>query len=158
MQHDLEHYHPKYLWVYRLFAFEPGQVFPSRRLHFVPIPKSIPRRAWIKTTIRIQHLGGMTEERRRARFEKYRQADPNCQYQADYSNLLDTPPPDLPRWQPRPPDLPVLLGAADARYDTNIGVAPAEPTDAPAISAIVISRNDEERIAQCVAAIVTQDC
>src|SRR3954452_21693195 len=31
------------LWVYRLFAFRPGQRFPDQRLHFTPIPTIIPR-------------------------------------------------------------------------------------------------------------------
>jgi hypothetical protein len=47
MEQDLEHYAPQHhLWVYRLFAYEPGQSFPDQRLHFVPVPTSIPRVAW----------------------------------------------------------------------------------------------------------------
>ncbi|HZG66930.1 MAG TPA: putative glycoside hydrolase, partial [Herpetosiphonaceae bacterium] len=127
MQHDLEHYRPQYLWVYRLFAYEPGQVFPSKRLHFVPVPTSIPRTAWLETTLRIQHLGGMTTQRREARFEKYRQADPNREYQADYSHLLEEPPEELPRWEPRSPDLPVLLAAVDVEPTALDAVLSMEP-------------------------------
>src|SRR5215213_10616485 len=113
MQQDLEHYAPQHhLWVYRLFAYEPGQSFPDRRLHFVPLPTSIPRVAWVNTTLRIQHLGGATAERRRARFEKYRQADPDHEYQADYTNVLRDLSDDSLRWESRPPGLDVLLAAA----------------------------------------------
>jgi glycosyltransferase involved in cell wall biosynthesis len=113
MEQDPEHYAPQhYLWVYRLFAYEPGQSFPDQRLHFVPVPTSIPRVAWVNTTLRIQHLGGVTRARRRARFEKYRQADPRNHYQADYTNVLRGLSGDLRRWEPRPPGLHVLPAAA----------------------------------------------
>ena len=112
MQQDLEHYVPQhYLCVYRLFAYAPGQSFPEQRLHMVPLPTSIPRVAWVNTTLRIQHLGGATASRRRARFEKYRQADPHNEYQADYTNVLRALSGDPLRWEPRPPGLDVLLDA-----------------------------------------------
>src|SRR5205085_11963851 len=47
---------PKVTWVYRLFAFEPGQRFPDQRLHFDPVPTSIPRKAFVRTSIRLRHL------------------------------------------------------------------------------------------------------
>jgi glycosyltransferase involved in cell wall biosynthesis len=203
MKQDLEHYAPQhYLWVYRLFAYEPGQSFPDQRLHFVPVPTSIPRVAWVNTTLRIQHLGGVTAARRRARFEKYRQADPNNDYQADYTNVLRDLSGDLLRWEPRPPGLHVLLAAAKLidkpptagtkvygtelyypmahgtelyypynGYQSNctlyalptvaelIDKPPtAGTTDWPGLSAIVISRNDEARIARTVASVVNQSC
>lgn len=151
MQEDLEHYSPRSLWVYRLFAYEPGQSFPSKRLHFVPVPTSIPRAAWIQTRLRIQHLGGMTAERRRARFQKYREADPHNDYQEDYTNLLRDLSGDVRRWEPRPPALPVLLAAAN---EASI----VDALDAPELSVIVISRDDEARIARTVASVVGQDC
>ena len=154
MQGDLDHYAPRYLWVYRLFAYQPGQSFPAKRLHFVPVPTGIPRAAWIKTTLRIQHLGGMTAERRLTRFEKYRQADPNREHQADYAHLLEDPSQDLLRWEPRPPGTQVLLAAANAEE----GPRPTEREDGPVISAIVISRNDEDRIARTVSSVVGQYC
>jgi peptidoglycan/xylan/chitin deacetylase (PgdA/CDA1 family) len=153
MQEDLEHYRPQFLWVYRLFAYEPGQSFPNRRLHFVPVPTSIPRAAWVKTTLRIQHLGGMTATRRQARFEKYRQADPDRQYQSVYTHLLHEPSGDLHRWEVRPSNLHVLLDA-----NANDGQQTIESADAPVISAIVISRNDEARIARTVESVVNQNC
>ncbi len=154
MQGDTEHYAPRYLWVYRLFAYQPGQSFPAKRLHFVPVPTSIPRAAWIKTTLRIQHLGGMTAERRLTRFEKYRQADPDREHQSDYAHLLEDPSQDLLRWEPRPPGTQVLLAAANAEE----GPRPTERRDGPVISAIVISRDDEDRIARTVSSVVGQDC
>jgi glycosyltransferase involved in cell wall biosynthesis len=50
MRGDVDHYLPRYQWVYRLFACQPGQRFPDQRLHFVPVPTSIPRSRWIRTT------------------------------------------------------------------------------------------------------------
>ena len=98
-------YSPVYVWVPRLFAYEPGQRMPSRRLHFAPIPVSIPRAAYVYTTFRIQHLGGMTPRRRQARYEKYREADPDSHYWPDYTILLDeTPAEHLETWAPRDPD------------------------------------------------------
>ena len=38
MWQDLDQYDAAGLWVYRLFASQPGQRFPEQRLHFVPIP------------------------------------------------------------------------------------------------------------------------
>src|SRR5262249_14476591 len=74
MHETIDHYDLDGLWIYRLFAYEPGQQFPDKRLHFVPIPTSIPEDLWLRTTIRIQHLAGLTDERRQHRFDKYRQA------------------------------------------------------------------------------------
>src|SRR5439155_17672048 len=59
---DLDHYDKEGLCVYRLFAYEPAQRFPARRLHFVPIPTSIPPARWLPTTLRIQHVASLTEE------------------------------------------------------------------------------------------------
>src|SRR5207244_255751 len=61
---------PRITWVYRLFAFEPGQAFPVQRLHFDPVPISIERKAWVRTSIRLQHLAAVDEQRMRARAAK----------------------------------------------------------------------------------------
>jgi FkbM family methyltransferase len=104
-----------------------------------------------KTSIRIQHLAGITEERRRARFQKYLAADPGRRFQPDYGHLLE-PPGRLKAWEPRPPALPVAFNsawhreAADARGSV------------PALSVVVISRNDEHRIARTLRSVVVQDC
>jgi glycosyltransferase involved in cell wall biosynthesis len=93
--------------IYRLFAFRPGQSFPSRRLHFNPVPVDIPRSAWVPTTIRVQHFGSASESRLRERRAKYQQADPEGAY-ATGSGGLDAAPDKVVAWAPRPPDLPVL--------------------------------------------------
>ena len=66
----------------------PASSSPNERLHILPIPTSIPRHQWRRTTLRIQHLAGLTDEDRREQFEKYGEADPEGDFQADYSNLL----------------------------------------------------------------------
>ncbi len=153
---DLEHYDAADLWVFRLFAPQTGDRFADDRLHYVPIPTRIPRDAWVRTTIRIQHLASLTAARRRARFAKYAEADPELEFQASYDHLLDEPQPAALRpWQARPPELPVLATRAGP------GVDPLDlhglDLGGPVLSAIVISRNDEERIARTVRSVVTQE-
>lgn len=115
MQGQGGRYIPTALWVHRLFHYEPGQRFPAKRLHFAPIPLSIPRSAYIRTSFRIQHLGGMSAERRRDRYEKYRQADPDCRYWPDYTSLLrETPDEELADWRPRPPGTSPFFDASEA--------------------------------------------
>ena len=147
---DLEYHGPSSLWVYRLFAFESDQVFPPRRLHAPPVPTSIPPDRWLRTTLRIQHVGGLTAERRRARFDKYREADPDNAFQPSYRNLLVAGP--ASRWKRRDADLPVLVTDVDER-----GLEELE-LDGPVLSAIVISRDDETRIERVVRAVVEQEC
>ncbi|HWV35723.1 MAG TPA: glycosyltransferase [Thermomicrobiales bacterium] len=154
MRRDSETFWPRYQWIYRLFSYEPGQRFPDQRLHFIPVPTSIPRQRWVRTTLRVQHLGGMTDERRLIRFNKYLEADPTRRYQVSYSNVLMEPPPhELRQWQPRPADMPVLLDEA-----ANPNVQMTSGADAPVLSAIIIARNDEATIARTVASVVNQDC
>ena len=112
---DLDRYDQAGLWAYRLFAYAPGQRFPQDRLHFVPVPTAIDRRRFLNTTLRIQHLGGLTEEHREARFAKYAEADPGNEFQADYTNLLSAAH-GSDRWEPRPDGLPVRTGPG-ARLD-----------------------------------------
>ena len=151
MTGDGTHYDQAGLWVYWLFAHAPGQRFPSRRLHFVPIPTSIPRKRWLRTTVRIQHLAGATEARRRARFEKYREADPENAFQRDYTNVLAAGGHSKP-WRPRRRNEPLLVHPGESLT--------AEPDDRaltePVLSAIVISRNDEDRIERAVRSVVEQ--
>jgi glycosyltransferase involved in cell wall biosynthesis len=146
---DPEHYDHADIWVYRLFAYREGQSFPETRLHFVPVPTDIPRARWMETTIRIQHFASITQERRRARFAKYREADPEAEFQAGYDHLLREPR-ELLRFEPRPPGLPVLLGAATPER-------PAFDPEAPVLSAVVISRDDEARIERTVRSVVEQE-
>jgi glycosyltransferase involved in cell wall biosynthesis len=149
MHEDLARYEGTHAWVARLFAFEAGQTFDGQRLHFVPVPTSIPRKRWFRTTIRIQHLGSQTEERRRARFGKYAQADPAGAHHPDYRKVL-WPLDGVRPWEPRPRDLPVLMGPArHVEQDFDV--------DGPILSAIVISQNDERTIERTVRSIVEQE-
>jgi glycosyltransferase involved in cell wall biosynthesis len=138
------------LWVGRLFAYRPGLRLPEQRLHLVPLPTSIPRSRQRRTTIRIQHLGSLNEKQRRARFEKYREADPDRTYQSDYSNLL-APPRQLRPWWPRSRHVPVL---AHAPVPDRLATV---DDDDPLLSVVVIAQNDESRIERSVRAILSQD-
>jgi glycosyltransferase involved in cell wall biosynthesis len=153
---DLEHFDRNNVWVGRLFPYEKGQAFPDVRLHGAPLPLST-RDRWRKTTVRIQHLAGITEERRRARYDKYRQLDPNNEFQADYSRLLDAPE-RVKRWQDRPPCLPVIVNGAWTDEAAEFDAMARAGEDHPVLSAIVISRNDEARIERAVRSVVTQEC
>ena len=160
MRNDLRHFDRSGLWVYRLFAFESGQRFPQKRLHFAPIPTNIPRKLWIRTTIRIQHLASLTDDRRQARFTKYAEADPDNEFQHSYRDLLNAAD-DVTEWKPRPPQLPVLavkqselaIALEDAQHP-----ALDDIKDRPALTAVIISRGDGERILPSVASVVGQEC
>lgn len=148
MWEDLEHYTQSGLWVYRLFAGEPGLSFPSRRLHFVPVPRTIPRDKWIRTTIRIQHLASLTPDRRALRFAKYEEADPNNEFQHSYRDLLSTDD-ELHEWRRWPAEQPIIHTTTEPEpYDE----------ERPALSAIVISRDDEDVIVRSVSSVVEQRC
>jgi glycosyltransferase involved in cell wall biosynthesis len=146
MWQDLRHHEAVGYWVYRLFAHERGQGFPAQRLHFDPVPTAIPRSRWLPTTLRIQHLAGLDAGRREARREKYRQADPDRAFPYGYQDLTDDPV-EIQEWQPRRLDQ-AVLAAAD-RHGAGA---------APALTAIVISRDDEKRIVRTVASVVGQQC
>jgi hypothetical protein len=112
---DLRHWDRAALWVYRLFARDGNHSLPTQRLHFVPIPPSIPRDRWLQTTVRIQHLAGLTEGHRRKRFEKYLEADPHNRFQPSYANLLDLPE-ELKPWARRPAGLRVLQNGSNGAW------------------------------------------
>jgi len=144
------------LWVFRAFAWRPGQLLPEGRLHLVPVPVSIPASRWRTTTVRIRHLASLTESRRRARAQKYGEADPEHEFQNDYDALL-APPGDAHDWVSRPTGLPVLLDQFDP---TRIGISPEDEPydpDAPVLSAIVIAREDAERIERVVGSVLAQE-
>jgi glycosyltransferase involved in cell wall biosynthesis len=148
---DLAHYDRATLWVGRLFAYRHGLRLPAQRLHAVALPTSIPASHRRRTTIRIQHLAGLTEHDRRARFEKYREVDPRRTHQSDYSRLL-APPGPLRPWWPRSRHLPVLANQPVPDPPTDPG------DDAPVLSAIVIAQDDESRIKDAVRAVTEQEC
>jgi glycosyltransferase involved in cell wall biosynthesis len=148
---DLAHYDRARLSVGRLFAYRPGLRLPDARLHAVTLPTSIPRSRWRRTTLRIQHLAGLTEADRRARVQKYREADPKQAYHPDYDRLL-APTTRVREWWPRPAHLPVLANAP-------VPDAPAAGDDAcPALSVVVIAQDDEGTIEQALRAVVNQEC
>ena len=103
---DESHYDRLDYDAYRLFAFEPGQVFPDDKLHAPPIPTSVTQ--WRQTTIRMQHLASLTEQHRIARREKFRQADPECVWEPDYDYTVEQPG-ERKTWERRPLSLPVLV-------------------------------------------------
>jgi hypothetical protein len=109
------HYDPKFTWIYRLFAFEPDQTLPAEPLHFNPVPTAIPRSRWIRTTIRVQHLGSRDDEARLARLAKYGEVDPEGRYRKDYGRLGEVPTGELPEWKPRPEEQQVLYAPPRGR-------------------------------------------
>lgn len=96
------------LWVYRLLGFRADMRLSSSKFHADPIPLDIPRNRWKRTRLRICHLSGTTSSRRRERYEKYREVDPNNQWQETYENLLE-PLGYLWELSPLPPSLNVLI-------------------------------------------------
>lgn len=146
-----ERYDPEVRWVYRLFAYERGQRFPDDRLHFHPVPTSIPRDRWLPTTIRLKHFGAATPALVRARLRKYAESDPHGEYRVDFGGMDTAPRGRLPRWRPRPPGLPALLTAAGGRPE-------ADELGRPDMTAVVIARDDADVIVPRISAVVEQDC
>lgn len=112
-------------WAGRLFAYRQGIQLPAEKLHFVPLPCDIPASRHRKTTIRIQHLANITEERREDRFRKYNEVDPDRAFQGSYAHLLEGPG-VVRTWRIRPADLPVLLhGMSNRSPDPHADVSVA---------------------------------
>ena len=148
------------LWVYRLFSYREGQRFPRTKLHFVPVPTDISRGHWAKTTLRIQHLSSLTEARRAARYQKYRESDPDCIFQGTYEHLLN-PPTNLKTWSNRIPGQSVVVWASrHERIKAHVlkHLCYVEPLDhrRPTLSVIVISQNDRDRIQEVMEALLEQ--
>jgi glycosyltransferase involved in cell wall biosynthesis len=151
MQGDLGHYDQAGLWVFRLFAVRPDRTLPTERLHHVPVPVEIPAERRRRTTVRIQHLGSADADRRAARYAKYEEADPDREHQASYEALLAGPG-TLRAWAQRPPGLPVVAPTASGPADLH-----DLDLDGPELTAIVIAREDAERIERVVRSVVEQD-
>jgi glycosyltransferase involved in cell wall biosynthesis len=154
MIEEVNEYDPHSLWVFRLFSADDA-IHPlgSQRLHFVPVPSKIQRRNWLFTSLRIRHVSSMTLEHRSERFQKYLEADPDNEFQSDYTNLLSEPT-LVQRWPERQPDLPVLLGTEGRYADRHIQ---SFDPDSPALSAVVIAQDDIDRIGPSLDALVSQD-
>ena len=142
------------LWAYRLFAWEPGQRLPQRRLHLVPIPESIPRtrgagrRSGSCTSPGSARRAGPAESRSTAR--PTRRTSSRSSYEH-----LGRPGPLVRDWEPRPAGLPALVDPLEtgSRLDLH-----DLDLDAPVLSAIVISRNDERTIERSVRSVLDQEC
>ncbi len=152
---DERHYDAAALWAYRLFAPRAGQRLPLEHLHLVPVPTSIPRERWRRTTVRIKHLAGLDEGRRAARVAKYAEADPESRWQADYA-ALSRPPGDVREWLRRPPGLPVLADPLGDGLEAELDLETLD-LDAPALTAIVIARDDEATIERSLRSVVEQE-
>ena len=148
-------FRPRFLWYYRVFAAMPGQRLPSQKLHFVPVPTNIPRERWIKTTLRIQHLGELSAERRLARFGKYLEADPTRIYEMDYSRILaEDPDSTLRRWRPRPEGMPIFLSSAGIAVDDELD---SDATGEPVVSVVVMVLDEGETGERAIWSAVSQD-
>lgn len=99
------------MWKHRLYSFSPGFTFESNRLHFELVPKQFAPEARRRTTLRLLHKAGLTEQRRRARYEKYGECDANREWQDSYEHLLD-PPRNLKSIHPRFEGDPIILPAS----------------------------------------------
>lgn len=88
---DAEHFDRGRLWVYRLFAYREGYTLPTEKLHFEPVPNEIAQDQWTRTRLRILHFSSVDHDARALRYRKYQEADPNCDWQDDYEDILDGP-------------------------------------------------------------------
>lgn len=141
---DLSEIDPDGRWVYRMFAPVGDMELPERTLHLVPVPVSIPRRRWLRTSVRILHVATTEPGDLEARFAKYLEADPGREWQASYDHLRVPP----ARLDPVPPRQGAVVLPIHDR---------ADEADHPAISAIVISRGDEPGLLESVTSVVDQD-
>jgi glycosyltransferase involved in cell wall biosynthesis len=134
---DRLHYDREENFGFRLFRYEPGQRFPDERLHLVPIPVSIPPKRWVLTSIRIQHLGSLTDELRSARRAKYAEADPNHEWEPDYSYTVERPGPLL-TWLPRRPDEPLIADQDENDVALELALADLD-LEGPVLTVVVLA-------------------
>jgi glycosyltransferase involved in cell wall biosynthesis len=140
MVDDLDHYDQLEYVAWRLFAWVPGQRFPDERLHLTPVPTDIPVTRRLPTTVRIQHLAGLTEARRQARWAKYEQADPDRIWEPNYEYVRA--PVGVRRvWWPRPAGLPVVLEPADPEVRREWELARLN-LDGPVLTVAVLAEVD----------------
>ncbi|MBV9951645.1 MAG: glycosyltransferase [Acidimicrobiia bacterium] len=135
--------------IYRLFAHRPGQRFPADRLHFTPVPTTIPSSRWLATDLRVQHRCWLTPERQQLRRAKYRDADPDQRWgEPDGYGYMEEPVAAVRPWVARRPNTPVLL-----RSHFDAWRAPEEDLsiDGPVLSVVVLV--DDERIDEMVAVV-----
>lgn len=151
-------YDPAVRWVYRAFAWRPGLHLPHGRLHEPPIPVELPRPAWVRTSIRLQHLGAVDERRRVDRLGKYAEADPEQAWPVDFGGL-DTVPARTVPWEPRPPDEPVLLepegpfGLGALVAEAGRAVPVGDDDERPLLAVLLPVRNGEADLAGWFASV-----
>lgn len=151
---DMEHY-DDVSWAVRMFAPRPDDRLRPGRLHFVPVPESIPRHKWLATTVRIQHLAALDERRRLDRWQKYQEADPERQWEPDYEYTRR--PPGAPRrWQPRLPGLPVIVRPDDPEAAMELDRAELE-AGLPVLSLVVVDRGEDADVLELLDAVLDQD-
>jgi len=137
------------LWVGRLFAWEPGLRFPTRRFHGGALPVSMPEANYRRTTLRIQHLGDLDTRRRSERLAKYLEVDPKREHQRSYLNLL-VPPRRVWPWWTRTAHLPVLANSRDPH-------PPEAKPGTPAISVVVVCVGNG-RCDRALGSVIRQRC
>lgn len=122
--------------VFRCFAWRPSLKLPADRLHPIPVPISIPDRAWLPTTIRMRHLH--SAPRSEARIARYAEADPGDEWRRgahdpDQAGIERVP------WSARPIGIPPLAPSG-IRDDALLG----EGRVANRLAVLLPVRNGEE--------------
>jgi glycosyltransferase involved in cell wall biosynthesis len=111
---DLQTYDRDGFWVPRLYSFEPNLLLPSEELHLDLMPVQFEIGARVRTSLRLLHKAGITNERRQERYNKYVESDPDRKWLPEdaYQRLLD-PPRHTKSVEPRDPARSVVLGCVD---------------------------------------------
>ncbi len=123
-------------YVYRLFFAVGAEKLSEQALHFNPVPRGLPRSAWVRTTIRARHLE--SEDRLTRRRRKYEEADPDGSWDGGRTPLDG--PDVLVEWEPRPRGLAVLAVGAE-------GERASMPTaESRGITVLVPARNAAQDI------------
>jgi glycosyltransferase involved in cell wall biosynthesis len=148
---DLKHADPRGMWVYRLFAADDARApLHAGRLQDAPVPASLSPARWLPTSIRLQHLVTIDDDRKN-RDAKYREADANNEWPEVYDQLSAQLPRMVP-WPDRAEDLPLLLGWRGRHADQST----LHAADV-VITAVVIAQNDAALIDRSVEATASQE-
>lgn len=139
-------YDPRTPWVYRLFAWRAEHTLATDWLHFNPVPEQIPQRAWVRTSIRMQHFGAADDAAIEARMQKYDDADPFGEFPIDFGGM-DAAPQRVVSWIARDASEPVVLGPEAAFGPSaivdDIGRSIADD-DRPLLAVLLPVRNGED--------------
>lgn len=161
-------------WVVRMFAWSKGARLRTLGLEGAMVPDDIGGSQWVRTTIRLQQhppSPSPTSDPDKAAdaHERYPWGYPrDDDWQAPYRPPREPSGPRL--FAPRRPNRLIVPGGqpygngrrddADPAADVTVGPdgTAAAHAAGPTLSAIVISRNDEDRIERCVRSAVEQAC